>query len=217
MIMKEEREKVIEYCKKLITNGLTKGTGGNISIYNDELKLMAISPSSMDYFTLIPEDIVVLDLDGNKVEGDRKPSSEYDMHRAFYKKRPDVKSVVHCHSTYTGVLACLHWDLKPIHYLIGFAGKSVKCTPYKLFGSPELAEVAVEYCEDRNAVLLGNHGLVAVGETVELAFDTAEETEFVAELYYKAKCVGEPISLTEDEMDTFFEKFRPYGAKVANK
>ena len=68
--------------------------------------------------------------------------------------------------------------------------------------------------EDRNACLLANHGLLAIGGTVEYAFDTAEETEFVAELYYKAKCVGEPIPLKSEEMDEFLEKFKPYGKKL---
>ena len=73
----------MEHLQKLITHGLTKGTGGNISMYNPQEKLMAISPSGMDYFTLLPEDIVLMDLEGNIVDGKRKPSSEHEMHSIF--------------------------------------------------------------------------------------------------------------------------------------
>ena len=214
MILQKERELIVEYGKKLITHGLTKGTGGNISIYNKEEGLMAISPSGIDYFETKPENVAVLDLYGKQVDGDKKPSSEYFMHRVFYRDRDDVGAVVHAHSTYSGVLATLHWEIKPVHYLIGYAGKNVRCAPYELFGTEELAQAALKAMEDRNACLLANHGLLALGGTVEYAFDTAEETEFVAELYYKAKCVGEPIPLKSEEMDEFLEKFKPYGKKL---
>ena len=87
MILLNERREIVEYGKKLVTSGLTKGTGGNLSIYNRQEGLMAISPSGIDYFEIRPEDVVVLDLDGNIVDGDKKPSSELDMHKIFYKNR----------------------------------------------------------------------------------------------------------------------------------
>ena len=132
MILQKERELIVEYGKKLITHGLTKGTGGNISIYNKEEGLMAISPSGIDYFETKPENVAVLDLYGKQVDGDKKPSSEYFMHRVFYRDRDDVGAVVHAHSTYSGVLATLHWEIEPVHYLIGYAGKNVRCAPYEL-------------------------------------------------------------------------------------
>jgi len=213
MILEKERETIVEYGQKLITHGLTKGTGGNISIFNQQQGLMAISPSGLDYFKTTVKEIVVLDLAGNKIEGDSSPSSEYNMHRIFYKERPGIRSVVHAHSTYAAILAALHWGIEPVHYLIGYAGKNVRCAPYKIFGSEELAQVALEYIQDRYAVLLANHGLLTIGESIEYAFDTAEEIEFVAQIYYKAKCVGNPISLSSEEMDEFLEKFKPYGRK----
>ena len=217
MILQKERQLIVEYGKKLITHGLTKGTGGNISIYNKEEGLMAISPGGMDYFLTKPENVAVMDLEGNQIEGDKKPSSEYFMHRIFYRDRDDVGAVVHAHSTYSATLASLHWGIEPVHYLIGYAGKDVRCAPYELFGTEKLAQAALKAMEDRNACLLANHGLLAVGGTVDYAFDAAEEIEFVAELYYKAKCVGEPIPLKSEEMDEFLEKFKPYGKKLENK
>ena len=106
MLLQEEREKIVEYGQEMLKRGLTAGTFGNLSIYNEKENLFAISPSGMDYFKTDASDVVVMTLDGEKADGDRKPSSEVDMHRIFYQKRPGIKSVVHTHPTlryYTGV------------------------------------------------------------------------------------------------------------------
>ncbi len=211
MLLQRERGSVVEYGKMLVTRNLTKGTGGNISLYSREKKLMAISPSGMDYFKTQPEDVVVMDLDGQIIDGERVPSSESDMHRIFYIERQDVNAVVHTHSTYAATLACLRKSLPPVHYLIGFAGRDVRCTEYAAFGSPELARVAFEGMRDRYCVLLGNHGLLAAGPDIAYAFNTAEEIEFVCELYCRALSIGTPVILTDSEMDTVLKKFQTYG------
>jgi L-fuculose-phosphate aldolase len=208
--MRDEREAIVEYCIKLIEHGLTKGTGGNISIFDRKEKRMAISPSGLDYYKTKPEDVVVMDLSGNVIEGTRKPSSEYQLHRIFYAKRDDCNAVVHCHSMFSGVLACLHWSIPASHYMIALAGKDVRCAEYATFGTQELAENAFEGMKDRNAVLLGNHGLLAVAKDLPNAFNTAEEIEFCAEMYYRAKCVGEPFILPDAEMELIIGKFQNY-------
>lgn len=213
MILREEREQVVEYCRMLTTHKLTKGTGGNISACNREKGLMAISPSGMDYFKTEPEDVVVLDLEGRVVEGRRVPSSETDMHRLLYIDRSDINAVVHAHSTYATTLACMRWNLPAVHYLVGFAGHDVRCAPYATFGTPELARVAVEGMKGRFAVLLGNHGLLAAGPNMHYAFNVAEEIEFVCELYWRSKAVGEPVLLDAGDMETVLEKFKTYGQR----
>ena len=213
MLMEKERQEIVEHLKMLITHGLTKGTGGNISVFDPEKELMAISPSGMDYFALTPEDIVIMDLHGNVVDGRRKPSSEFEMHSIFYRERPEIRSVVHAHSTYSCVLACLNWGIEPCTYLIGSAGKNVRCTKYETFGTAELAQSALEGMKDRYAVLLGNHGLLAGGPDLPTAFDTAEETEFCAEIYYKCKAVGNPVLLNDAQMDVVLKKFETYGVQ----
>ena len=100
MLLQEEREKIVEYGQEMLKRGLTAGTFGNLSIYNEKENLFAISPSGMDYFKTDASDVVVMTLDGEKADGDRKPSSEVDMHRIFYQKRPGIKSVVHTHPRY---------------------------------------------------------------------------------------------------------------------
>ena len=213
MLMLEERKLVVEHGKKLITNNLTTGSGGNISIFNREKGLVAVSPSGLDYFETKIEDIVIVDLDGNIIEGNLKPSSETGMHLIFYKNREDANAIVHTHSKFATAIACMGWDLKPVHYLIGFAGYDVKCAKYATYGSQELAENALDAIGNRNAVLLGNHGLIALGTDIQKAFSTAEHLEFVSEIYYLTKTLGEPKLLSQDQMDEVMKKFNTYRYK----
>ncbi|WP_059170370.1 L-fuculose-phosphate aldolase [Bacillus sp. FJAT-27445] len=213
MRLKKEREKIVEYGKKLITSGLTKGTGGNISIFNREEGLAAISPSGLDYFSTEPEDIVVVDLDGNVIEGSRKPSSELEMHLIFYRKRDDIDALVHTHSPFAKTIASLRWDLPAVSYLVAYAGPNVRCSEYATFGTKELAETAFNGMEDRRAVLLANHGLIAGAHNIETAFTIAEEIEFCAQIYYQTKSIGDPVLLPEDEMVRLADKFKTYGQK----
>ncbi len=212
MLLQEERELVVEYGKKLITSGLTKGTGGNISIYNREKELMAISPSGIDYFETTPADVVITELNGKIVSGKRKPSSELEMHRIFYEKRDDMNALVHTHSIYSTTLATLRWDLPASNYYVAIAGgHNVRCAKYASFGTVELAENAFEAMKERYACFLANHGLIAGSKDVANAFSVAEEIERCAESYYRAKSIGEPVLLSDEEMCFMLEKFKTYG------
>lgn len=210
MLMLEERELIVKHGKKLITNNLTTGSGGNISIFNREKGLVAVSPSGLDYFETSIEDIVIVDLEGNIVEGNLKPSSETGMHLIFYKNRKDANAIVHTHSKFATAISCMGWNLEPVHYLIGFAGYDVKCAKYDTYGSKELAQNALDAIGDRNAVLLGNHGLIALGTDIQRAFSTAEHLEFVSEIYYLTKTLGQPNLLSEAQMDEVMKKFNTY-------
>lgn len=95
MLMIKAREEIMKYGKKLVTSNLTKGTGGNLSVFDRESGYMAITPSGIDFFEITPEDIVILDLDGKIVEGARNPSSEWEMHLLQYKTRTDIDAVIH--------------------------------------------------------------------------------------------------------------------------
>ena len=206
-MMMQEKEQVVRYGKKLIDRRLTTGSGGNISVCNREKNLVAISPSGLDYYETTPEDIVILDMDGNLVEGKHRPSSESGMHLAFYKNRADVSGIVHTHSKFATAIACMGWELPAVHYLIGMAGHRVKCTGYATYGSDELAKKALETIGHSNAVLLANHGLIALGEDVDRAFSTAEHLEFVSEVYYLTKTLGTPNILSDEDMDEVMKKF----------
>lgn len=211
MILKEEREQVVEYGRKLIELGLTVGTFGNLSLFNPKENLMAITPSGLDYFTMKPEDVVVLTPDGKRVDGDRKPSSEYDMHRIFYQKRPGINAVIHTHSVWATTLACLHWSIPPIHYVIAYAGADVPCIPYVPFGTYELAQAAFDAMGDNHyACLLGNHGLLAAGGSLSYTLDIAQQIEFVSQLYYNARTAGGGVLLSDKNLEQVLGSFKAY-------
>ncbi len=208
MLLKGERQDVVDACRRLITDGLTTGTGGNISLYNEDAGLVAMSPSGIDYFSMDAQDVVVMDLEGEIVEGQRKPSSEYQLHLIFYKGRQDVKSVVHTHSTYASVLATLGEGLPASSYLVAFAGREVPCAPYASFGTQKLAKLTYQAMgDDHRAVIMANHGLVALGKNLPTAFNVAQQIEQCAKVYVIARTIGTPIILPKDEMDTMVQRF----------
>lgn len=217
MLLQEAREQVAEYGRELIRRGLTAGTFGNLSLYVPEAKVMVISPSGMDYDKIGPADVAVLTMDGVQLDGSRKPSSEVALHRVFYQKRPEARAVVHTHSTYATLMSCLGLPLEPIHYLIAYGGRSVPCVPYYPFGSAELAQAAWEGMGEQNAVLLGNHGLVCVGDDLPSAMDAAQQLEFVSKLCYLARLAGGGVKLTDAQLDGVMESFDGYRRRKGAK
>lgn len=213
MLLLNERELLVEYGKKLIDKNLTKGTSGNLSIFDRDKKLFAITPSGIDYYKTKIEDIVIMDIDGNVVEGSKKPSSEHNLHRIFYANREDIGAIVHAHTIYSTVLSCMNMSLPAIHYMIASAGKDVRCAKYATFGTEELAKNAYDEMKDRKAVLLANHGVLTGGKDIFEAFSILEDVEYVSELYIKAKNIGEPVVIDEIEMEKIIEKFKSYGQK----
>ncbi|WP_196600355.1 L-fuculose-phosphate aldolase [Pectinatus frisingensis] len=211
MVLEKERQAVVKYCRKLIESGLTKGTGGNISIFNRGQKLFAISPSGMDYYNMEKDDIVVMDLDNNIIDGTKKPSSEVLLHSIFYKKRQDVSAVIHAHSLYCTVLATIREKLPASSYLIALAGKDVPCADYATFGTEQLAEFTFNAMTGRKAVIMSNHGLLTGGNNISQAFDIAEQIEFCAQVYVTARSIGKPVILDDKEIALILKKFAVYG------
>ena len=217
MLMEKERLLLIEYGKKLVQAGLTKGTGGNLSIFDRKNGHVAITPSGIDFFEIQPEDIVIIDVDGNVIEGNRVPSPEWAMHVMPYKYRDDIDAVIHAHTMYATVMACLRQELPATHYMIAVAGENVRVAEYATYGSPELAKNAFEAMKDRKAVILANHGILAGANDLLNAFNIIEEIEYCAEVYTKAKAIGEPVILPHEEMTLMAEKFKTYGQRVSIK
>lgn len=217
MLMQKAREELVKYGKKLVTANLTKGTGGNLSVFDRANGHVAITPSGIDFFEIQPEDIVIIDLDGKIVEGDRTPSSEWEMHLMPYRTRTDIDAVIHAHTMYATVLACLREELPPTHYMIAVAGPTVRVAKYATYGTHELAINASEAMVDRKAVLLANHGILAGANDLLNAFNIVEEIEYCSEVYVKAKSIGSPIILPDEEMTLMAEKFKTYGQKKSIK
>jgi L-fuculose-phosphate aldolase len=211
MKLEKQRSEVADFGRKMLAAGLTTGTGGNLSVRDPESGLIAVSPSGVEYLSISSQDVLVMDPGGGLVEGRRKPSSETGFHLALYQQRSDIGAVVHTHSVYATTLACLHWEIPPVHYLIGFAGKRVPLAPYATFGTEALAKNLAEVMAEVDAALLANHGLVAVGADLSAAFSCAEEIELVARIYYQARCAGIPQLIDDAEMDRVIEKFKTYG------
>lgn len=212
MLMQKEREEIVEYGKKLSLAGLCPGTSGNISVYDPESGLMAITPSGIDYFETQPSDIVVTDLNAHVVEGGRRPSSEWALHTIFYKRKPEARAVVHTHSVYCTTLGILGEPIRAVHYAIGDANAfEVPLAPYVTFGTEELAETAASVCGDGNAVLLANHGIVVCGRDLPGAFALAKNMEYVAELQCRAMSIGRPNVLSREQMAAAMERFKSYG------
>ena len=208
----ELRMAVVRAAKTMSARGLTRGTSGNVSARTE--RGMLVTPSALPYDAMEAGDIVPVDLDGRVLEGAREPTTEWPMHAAIYRARPEVGAVVHAHAPFCTTLATLRRDIPAFHYMIAVAGgDSVRCSEYATFGTPELATCAVAALEDRTACLLANHGMLALGASPDAALELAAEVEGLAELYWRALQVGEPVLLTEEEMAEARERFRRYGAK----
>ena len=214
MILQKERNAIVAFGKKLLTSGLTAGTGGNLSVANRKKNLIAVTPSGVDYLEMSPEDVVLVGMEGGLIETSKyKPSSELLFHLALYRRRQDIQAVVHTHSVYATTLASLGWEIPPFHYLVAYSGKKVPLASYATFGSEQLARNVAEAIGDNNAVLMESHGVVTVGATLAKAFEAAEIIEYVARVYYLAKNLGEPAILSDEEMKKVIAKFKGYGRK----
>lgn len=214
MLMLDIRKQVIEIARQMLKYGLTVGTWGNISIRNDEM-LVAITPSGVDYELMTPEDVVVVDLSGKVVDGNLKPSSELPMHLAVYRERKDVQAIVHTHSPYASAFAVLGQEIPVVlAEMASVVGGSVLVTPYSQPGTPDVGRDVVRCLKDRQGVLLGNHGVVAIGSNVDEALMTALVIEDGARIYQLAKTLGEPRTIPADETRLLRQQYmKHYGQK----
>lgn len=215
MLLEKERKEIVEYGKRIFNQGLTRGTGGNLSVFNRDKNLMAVSPSGIPYLELKPEDVVIIDVQtGKRVDGDKVPSSESDMHRMFYKYRDDIDAMIHTHSKYAMGVSCVGEKLPAIHYLLAVAGVEVPCAEYATYGTIKFARNAFEAMKGCKGALLSNHGALAGGKDLQEAYEIVDSIEFGCELYFIAKTVGTPNILPRDEMERVAERFKDYGKKI---
>lgn len=213
MLMEKERELIVEYGKKLLTERLTNGTAGNISIYDAESGYMAISPSGIPYMDTMPEDVVIMDLNGNRIDGTNKPSSEYGLHAVFYKLRPEIRAVVHTHSMFATTLACMGEPLRSVHYAIADAKvTTLPMAPFRTFGTPELAQAVADNLGDTaKAILLANHGIVCCDDSIKGAFGLAQTCEWCAEVQWRCMSAGKMNIISESDMADTMEQYKSYG------
>lgn len=195
------KEKVAELGKKMLTSGLVAGTWGNISAIVREAGVVVITPSGMDYTYLKPSDMVVLDLSGRIIDGNRRPSSEAPLHLAIYRAREDVAGVVHTHSEVASAFAVVRQPIQPVvEDAAMLVGGPVEVAQYALPGTEELAHNVVAALGQRFAVLMANHGLVGVGRSVDEAFMVCQVVEKCARIYAWSKTIGQPVVIPEQDV-----------------
>ncbi|XDA97895.1 class II aldolase/adducin family protein [Sulfitobacter sp. LCG007] len=210
MTEQEYRQQLVDYSRLAISRKLSNATAGNISVRSGDG--MLITPSGIDPDRMSPDQIVRVAFDGT-ASGDWKPSSEWALHAALYLARPEATAIVHAHPTYCVAISCLRAPIPPFHYMIAsFGGNEVPCAPYAPFGSQALADaVAATMGQDYAACLMANHGMIALGRSLQTAFALTEKLEVLAHQYQLACSIGTPTLLNEDDMATVHRAYRSYG------
>lgn len=211
-----ERQELIATVRKMNALGINQGTSGNASVRLGDGYL--ITPSGMAYEDLKPEDIVEMSFDG-EVSGKRNPSSEWRFHHDLLAARPEFGAVVHTHGKGVMTLACQRMELPPFHYMIAVAGgNTIRCADYATFGTQELSDNALKAIEGRKACLLANHGLLAAEASLARALALAVEVETLCETYWRILQIGDPVLLTEAEMEEVRAQFaKGYGMPQGGK
>src|ERR1700757_3976677 len=160
---REKRQAIIDACRRMNALGSNQGTSGNISVRHGDGLL--ITPTSVPYEKMTPDQIVYMTMDGSHAPAAR-PSSEWRFHLDILRARREAEAVVHAHPTYCTILAIMGREIPPIHYMIAVAGgDSIRCSPYATYGTPELSQHALTALEGRFACLLGHHGMIAIGSS----------------------------------------------------
>lgn len=195
------RQKVIACGQELISKGLVAGTWGNISARVAETDLIVITPSGKAYQSLSAQDAVVVNNSGAVIEGHFRPSSELPLHLEVYAARPDVKAIVHTHSVFASACAVAHKEIPPIiEDLVQVIGGAVAVAAYALPGTAELAKNTVKALQNRNGVLLANHGVLGCGRSLQEALTACELIEKAALIYIYSMSIDGPRILSDSDV-----------------
>ncbi|MFI6522888.1 class II aldolase/adducin family protein [Spirillospora sp. NPDC050679] len=204
MILGRERAALCETGRRLAAAGMVVGAAGNVSVRAGDL--VAVTPGGVMLDRMAPGDCPVVDVEGRLVDGERDPSSETPMHLALYAET-DAAAVVHTHSTYGTVVAATMDELPPVHYATLLLGGVVKVAEYATYGTPELAaNVRAAMAGGMRAALLANHGGVTIGGDLEEAYEHARLLEWLCGVYVRARTIGEPRVLTDEQLERVVER-----------
>ena len=201
MTTPEMRRAVCAQSRQCYAEKLFAGTSGNLSVYDRERDLMVITPTSVPYEGITPEDMVVLRLDGEVLEGKYLPSSEWRMHAAVYGDKPEVSAIIHTHSPYATAFAVNNRSIPVILIeMVVFLGGDVPLAGYATPGTKGVGDEAVKVLGDRGGCLLANHGVLAVGSSLEQAHLRAVYIEDAAKIYSIALSNGPVVTMTEEQI-----------------
>ena len=198
--LKKIKSEIIEYGKLAGIKNFTPGYSGNFSARFEDKILITSSGSSNGY--LSEDELVLIDYNGNLVEGNKKPSSEKMLHVEFYKLRPDVNYIIHVHSPYLSSFACCHIPLdEPIMAENVFYFGEIPLAEYGLPSSMDLVEKTAKYFKDYDAVLMANHGFIVGDKTIKDAFLKLELAESYAQVVFNTKMMGGAVLFTQKEVE----------------
>ena len=204
------RQEVMEAVHQIRQLGLAQGTSGNVSLRVPETGDVAVTPSALAYEVIEAADIAVVDRHGMLIEGRYRPSSETPLHLSVYRNRKEVGGVVHTHSAWATALACLGEEIPAVHYLIALVGPRIPLAAYAPYGTDELGDKVVQALGTSQAVLMQNHGVLAVGRTLADAVTVAATVEYVAAVYARARSLGTPLILPDEEIARLRARFANY-------
>lgn len=203
------RERVAAAARRLADHGLVLGTAGNLSERVGDL--VAVTPTGAALEALAAEQVAVVDLGGDHVEGELGATSELGLHLGVYR-RYNAGAVVHAHPPMATALSCILNELPVIHYQMLVLGGPVRVAPYLTFGTDELAEATLEALHERSAALMSNHGAVVHGPDLKVAVEHMLLLEWVCGIYWHAGAIATPRTLDADQQREFLEAFSDYGA-----
>jgi L-fuculose-phosphate aldolase len=205
-------DEVVAAARRTVTDGLVVGTSGNVSVRVGDVVL--VTPTGVPYDRLGPDDLCAVDLEGRRVAGELRPTSELPMHLAVYGAT-DATAVVHTHAVHATAVSTLVDELPAIHYMTAALGGPVRVAPYATYGSPELAEHLLAALEQRSGALLRNHGTLTHGATMDQAYDRTAQLEWMCRVWLAASSVPgrTPTLLPREELDRVGERLRGYGQR----
>jgi len=201
-------EDVLDAAKAMLAMGLVSGTAGNVSGRVAEDRV-CLTPSSVPYETMTLDDLVVTDLDGNVLEGERGPTTEKALHLSALRLHDDINATMHCHARYATMFALTRQSIPAvIEEFVVFVGGDVEVADYKTTGTDELADEVAKRVSDRSAVLMANHGLFAVGKDPKHVLHVAHLVERTAEIIWGARQLGEVVPIPDEVNETFAGYYR---------
>ena len=216
MILEELRTHVLRTALLLPKFNLVWMAGGTVCARDPQTGYVVVTPSGLDYERLTPGDMIVTDVDMNPVEGNFRPSVALNLWTGFMRARPnEIYAVVHTHSPYATAFSVVHEPIPVItETQADWFGQSVRVTRYLSVEDPDFPTLPVEVMGDGYAVLLGNHGPITVGKTLEHALERAVTLEEAARTYSIARTIGSPVTLTAEQASASFDYYHNrYGQK----
>lgn len=201
MLLNELREDVCRANKALVTNNLVKWTSGNVSARDPETGYVVVKPSGVDFDTLSPDELVIVDIEGDIIEGDLKPSVDTATHLYVLKNIPYVNSVVHTHSNFATAFAAVGQRIPCVlTAMCDEFGGDINCAPYCQIGGEDIGKAIVEYIGVSLAILIQNHGVFTIGKDVNESLKAAVMCEDIAKTIYLSKQLGQPIAISDEEI-----------------